>query len=987
MMSMRWTRLISLIILIYLVWGGVLTPQASLAQNSLEPIVLETNENGLSLVWRPPAYELTIIEVEGQLYSQIQMPGTTRSGQPGYPELPLYSSLLGLPTAGGAQLRLVEVERRVVQLPHPPLPAPIPQPVHPALLDPQSPLMGGPTIRQPDPAIYTEDVFYPEAIAELGPVEQMRHWRVARLIINPLRVNPVTSKMEVIDYVRLEIEFDQPASAAVSGLGTQSQSVPFARMMAATLLNPQASQWSAPAAPSLEAEVISPLSGDNLVKVTVAQAMLYALTYNDLAGAGLPVGTLDPRTLQLSRGWPRQEVAILVEGEADGVFNPGDRLLFYAEPEFSRFVDEDVYFLSYGQANGLRMSHQSANPAALPAGTAWRTAVAETNQLYDSHYAGRDGDYWYWSELRQPDKTSATHSIQVEAPLTSGPDATLTLWLQGYTDPGQNPDHRVAVSVNGNPVGEQTWNGAQAIEANFGVSATNLQTGPNQIRLSLPGLSGVTVEGAWFDAMRLTYPTSQGGATQLIFQGEAGQKAYTLTGWPSANLNVYNIADPVQPHRLTDYTLTLNGSTYTLSLGDADATPARYLVVPDNQITSPLSLTPAAVINDPPGGADYIIITHPNFASAISSLAAHRAAQGLRVVTVNVQAIYDAYGPGRMDPAAIKNFLEHAYTTWNPPAPTYVLLVGDGSYDFKNYSGYNPQTFIPPYLAHVDPWWGDTAADNQFVTLSGGDRLPEMLIGRLAVNTSAEVTTVVDKIIRYETTPVPGDWNARHIFVADDPDYAGDFYADSDQGYSQLKEPFVGQRFYYSSNGSSQSYIYTNVDTLRTLFLNSFNQGASIATFHGHSSWLQWAMEGVLRYYPPPYTGPNDLTSMNNQYRLPVVLEMTCFTGSFHRPEVATVDESLLNLSGGGAVAVWGSSGLGISTGHVSLQTGFYEAINDQGERNLGAAILAGKMKLNATGFHQDLLDTFTLFGDPALTMNFTITPFSNGVYLPIILR
>jgi hypothetical protein len=990
---MRWTRLISLTMLIYLVWGGVLTPRVSLAQSSLEPVVLETHEQGFSLAWRPPAYELAVIEVEGQPYSQIQMPGTTPSGQPGYPELPVYSSLVGLPTAGGAQLRLVEVERRVVQLPHPPLPAPVPQPVHPALLDPQSPLMGGPTVRQPDPAIYTEDAFYPEAIAELGPVEQVRHWRVARLIINPLRVDPVTGEMEVIDYVRLEVEFDQPASAAVIGFSEQGPSAPidpamaFARTLAATLLNPRASQWSAPPAPSLGAEEISPFSGDNLVKVTVAQAGLYALTYNELAGAGLPVGTLDPRTLQLSHGWPRQEVAILVEGEADGVFNPGDRLLFYAEPEFSRFVDEDVYFLSHGQANGLRMSNQSANPAALPAGTAWRTAVAETNQLYDSHYPGRDGDYWYWDMLRQPVETSGTYSVQLEAPLTTGPAATLTLWLQGYTDPGQNPDHRVAVSVNGNPVGEQTWNGAQAIEANFTVSAANLQAGTNQVRLSLPGLSGVTVEGTWFDAMRLTYPISQGGATQLIFQGEAGQKAYTLAGWPSANLKVYDITDPAQPRRLTDYNLTLNGSTYALSLGDAGPTPARYLVVPNNQIASPLSLTPAAVVNDPPGGADYVIITHPNFASAISPLAAHRAAQGLRVVTVDVQAIYDAYGPGRMAPEAVKTFLEHAFTTWNPPAPTYVLLVGDGSYDFKNYSGYNPQTFIPPYLAHIDPWWGETAADNQFVTLNGGDRLPEMLIGRLAVNTSAKVATVVDKIIRYETTPVPGDWNARQLFVADDPDYAGDFYADSDQGYSQVKEPFVGQRFYYSSGAGSEPYLYGDVETLRTLFLNNFNQGASIVTFHGHSSWLQWAVEGIFRYYPPPYTGPDDLTSMSNQYRLPVVLEMTCFTGSFHRPEVATVDESLLNLSGGGAVAVWGSTGLGISTGHVSLQTGFHEAINDQGERNLGAAILAGKMKLNATGFHQDLLDTFTLFGDPALTLNFTITPFSNGVYLPIILR
>jgi hypothetical protein len=340
-----------------------------------------------------------------------------------------------------------------------------------------------------------------------------------------------------------------------------------------------------------------------------------------------------------------------------------------------------------------------------------------------------------------------------------------------------------------------------------------------------------------------------------------------------------------------------------------------------------------------------------------------------------------------MDPAAIKNYLYHAYTAWPAPAPLYVLLVGDGSYDFKNYSGYNPPTYIPPYLAHVDPWWGETAADNRYVTLAGNDFLPDMIIGRLPVNPPAEAAVIVDKIIRYETTPTPGDWNARHLFVADNPDAAGNFHDDSDLGYNSVSEPFVGQKFYYSPNDSSQPYLYPTAETLRSTLLDNFNQGAGLITFHGHSSWLQWAVEGLFRYYWDSNPANNDLVTLRNQYRLPVVLEMTCFTASFHRPEYSTLDESLLRLAGGGAVAVWGSTGLGVSTGHQALQSGFGQAIYEQGEQNLGAAILAGKINLYATGFHQDLLDTFTLLGDPALTMNFSPTPFSTQVYLPLIQR
>jgi hypothetical protein len=633
------------------------------------------------------------------------------------------------------------------------------------------------------------------------------------------------------------------------------------------------------------------------------------------------------------------------------------------------------------------MSDRAANPGSLPAGTARRTSLAEVNQHYDSHYPGRDGDYWYWDDLRRPDNASGTYTIQLDPPLTGGPNATLSVWLQGYTDPSQNPDHRVAVSVNGTAVGEHTWNGTQAAEPSFTVPAHILNTGANQVSMSLPGLSGVSIEGVWLDALALTYPVQQGGNAQLTFQGETGQNAYTLTNWPDANLQVYDITDPVNPLRLTGYHVAPSGATYTLTLGDVDTTLARYLITPNNRLKTPQRLEAAGSLNEPANGADYIIITHPDFAAAIAPLAAHRAAQGLRVATIDIEAIYDTYGTGRLDPMAIKTFLEHAYTAWTLPAPTYVLLVGDGSYDFKDYSGYHPQTFIPPYLAHIDPWWGETATDNQFVTLIGNDSLPEMLIGRLAVNTSSEAATVVDKIIQYETNPSPGGWNARRLFVSDNPDAAGDFHADADQAYREITSPFVGQRFYYSDGSSNQSYIYTNAETLRTIFLNNFNQGAGLITFHGHSSWLQWAVEGLFLYYPYLSSNDNDLSKLHNQYRLPVVLEMTCFTGSFHRPEYATLDESLLNLPGGGAVAVWGSTGLGVSTGHISLQTGFYRAINNQSETNLGAATLAGKMDLYATGFHQDLLETFTLFGDPALKMNFTIVPFSNRVYLPIIQR
>ena len=46
-----------------------------------------------------------------------------------------------------------------------------------------------------------------------------------------------------------------------------------------------------------------------------------------------------------------------------------------------------------------------------------------------------------------------------------------------------------------------------------------------------------------------------------------------------------------------------------------------------------------------------------------------------------------------------------------------------------------------------------------------------------------------------------------------------------------------------------------------------------------------------------------------------------------------------------------------------------------EGQPILGLAVMAGKLKLSATGFHRDLLDTFTLFGDPALNLSNIFKP------------
>jgi len=65
-------------------------------------------------------------------------------------------------------------------------------------------------------------------------------------------------------------------------------------------------------------------------------------------------------------------------------------------------------------------------------------------------------------------------------------------------------------------------------------------------------------------------------------------------------------------------------------------------------------------------------------------------------------------------------------------------------------------SFVPPYLADVDPWMGETANENYYVSVSGSDILPDMHLGRLPVKTQAETTALVNKIIAYEGGAIVG---------------------------------------------------------------------------------------------------------------------------------------------------------------------------------------------------------------------------------------
>lgn len=810
------------------------------------------------------------------------------------------------------------------------------------------------------------DASLPASPVSLSEAGVMRGVRLMRLTIHPTFSEK--GRARALSAITVQVRFATPVATFLT------PGDPFHAALAGQIINPQHLVYAPRAAALAPALAVStPITA----QIVVSQTGLTAITYAHLLAAGFPLTTTNPISLQLGRAG--QAVALEWEGDADALFEPGEQLLFYAEPRFSRWSVEDVYQLSVVVGAGLRMASRAAAPTGLPAGVPTLTQAWEQNLFYTPQCycgpidAGRDSDRWVWDRLDflDPSRRTRTYNLTVPAVQTSAP-ASLVVWVVGTTDqPFFDIDHIVDFSLNGTRLGRISWDGRRAVTFTTALTPGILLSGSNALSLTLPGgwddLGIENVEVAWLDAFALTYgaSTATGLPDQVTFTGVASASAYTLTLSTVTGARLYDLTNPNQPQRLTGF--AVNGNS--LSLGDTAAGARRYTIVTDSARRAPVTVRLAQAPATTPG--DYLVISHANFVSALAPLLALRQAQGLTPTLTTLNPIYDTFGDGRVDPQAIRAYIQHVYASW-PTPPTYVLLVGDGTFDPKRYRASAKTTYLPAYLEVIDLVMGETAADNRYVAVDGADNLPDLLVGRLPVNTLAEAQTVVSKTVAYETAPAPGVWPATALLVADNPDGGGDFHAKA----NSLRQNYLFAPFY------APSLLYSGTPATLPAFRHSLtttlNSGLGLLIYLGHSWFTFWAQEMFLDVAEVP--------ALTNGARLPVVLQFTCFTGSFHDPTVDTLDESLIRHPNGGAVATWGSTGLNVAVGHQQLAQGYLESLARQRNPLVGAGILGGKLQVAAVGDAPDLIDAFTWLGDPALRYPLSALP-DDLIYLPVVRR
>jgi hypothetical protein len=797
----------------------------------------------------------------------------------------------------------------------------------------------------------------------------------------PIRKNAQTGKFEKL------ISYDLAVSSIASKVTTAVSS-------------------RAPAANSI-------LQSGSWYKIAVTTAGIYKLSYTFLKTLGIDVDALDPKNIRIYgngggmlpklNSVPRAddllENAIVVQGEADGIFNKEDYVLFYGQspnkwlhnsgniPEFSHemnlYSDSTYYFINVDKGAGKRILTQASSTTPV-------TNLVNTFDDYAFHESNdknliSSGNQWFGEFFDNIDSYDFSFNfpfIETTTPVTIK----------------VNMAARSENSTASFSVSSQSGASSIAIPSINGGSYEYAQTGSTYFNFT-PADPSITVNVtkqtpgaiAWLDYIEVNVRRKLVmSGNQLSFRdakavGPGHIAQYDLS--INAPISIWDITDPTNVH------LQSVNATNTIVEFALPADTLREFIA----FTGLSYLTPSVsghVENQNLHGLSnkgYVIVVHPDFYTEALQLAAiHEKQDNLSTVVVTPQQIYNEFSSGAQDITAIRDFVRMFYNraTTNSERPKYLLLFGDGSYNNKKGSVGNTN-FIPTYESDnsvnltasfvSDDFYGLLdSTEGVFAPNSQGEAI-DIGIGRFPVKTKSEAQAAVNKVISYIKTGVPpttanngcsnnqsspfGDWRNIVCFVADDDD--------SDLHLLGAEKLADTMGFYHQEYNIDKIYLdaYKQESTpggerypdVNDAIDKRIEKGCLIFNYTGHGGEVGLAHERIV-----DVSQINKWSNINN---LPLFFTATCEFSRYDDPNRTSAGEYTFLNPKGGAIALFTTVRLVYASFNSDLNESFFKAaftpVNGAMPR-LGDVFQImksqpGNLNLNSRNF--------SLLGDPALKL------------------
>ena len=666
-----------------------------------------------------------------------------------------------------------------------------------------------------------------------------------------------------------------------------------------------------------------------LLKVHVTQEGIYGVALQAIAdGMGRPLEEIlllaETGGLSFaSQGSPVPTIYDAVRGQ----------IVFHGHGVRNRYTREAAYLISEGA--GMAMAQRA--PGATEGATVFPAQVRfeEDRNVLDSPTVPID-DFFYWNYVIAGTGASSRLEFPLELTGAAG-DVALKVRLMGWTS---RTNHLAEFRFSGESVGSAAFFGQEAVEAELVIPAAAVSNGVNTLTVqgTLPaGNKSSAFVVDWIEAAfdRAVVPL-------------AGAAHFRVAGGASAS--AAGFAEPLA--------IALDEFGTPVWIADASGElPAKaWAVAPEDRRFAVIEAAAVPVLEPEPAAADawflaetnridYLVVVSRELEAAAQELAEYRAGQGLRVGVAVFEDICDLMANGLRTPEAIPELLSYTEAVW-AEAPWMVVLAGNGSYDYQGTLG-SEINHLPPMLVQTAE--GLFAAD-ELMADSGGDDLPDVAIGRLPALTAADLTAMIAKIKAYESG-FGEAWQNQLVLASDKVDLrAGNFTA-ANADIAALA-------------GVEYPVEVIDLDAMaiasaRAVLTNRFKDGAGFIHYTGHGGAQNWSKSSLLT--------KTDVAAMNNTSRPPVTVALSCLVGRYEAPGLDSMGELLMRRSGGGAVAVWGPSGLSRNDPAKALGEAFYRAVLQEGSGTLGLAILHAIRGLQGDLYSRDTLAVYNLLGDPAL--------------------
>gem|GEM_PF-54379 len=684
----------------------------------------------------------------------------------------------------------------------------------------------------------------------------------------------------------------------------------------------------------------SPLRQGDWYRMDVKDEGIYRIDRAFLQSAGIPAslfsninavrifgngGRMLPEDLLASRPAGLQEVARhVVDRNGNGQFDTDDYILFYGQSTrgwdysaktktfshvINHYTETNRYFITFAGPVGKGMDSIASIslPGAIrPPDFQGREFVEE--ERFNLFKSGRQ---WY-GQIFDPSASSAVIAISLP-----GIDTSKAVTYRIVLLSRAAVDESFKIEEGNSLLGRISTFGVDvaSIEYEFAYVtpvSTFTRRGPLQDSRSLIRVTyelQSTASRAWLDWIEILYRRRFNAVNDLLAfatPDTTGVVEYALSNFSSRDVLVFDVSDHSGVRRITGLTMDpLETGRFSFQMSQSAGSVREIIAVGPNGFKTPSGVQKVENSNlyGITTGAEFIIVTPKEFVAEAQRLKSHREARdSLTVIIAEGDQVFNEFSGGITDPMAVRDFLYRAYTTWKVKAK-YVLLFGDGHFDYKSIST-TARNWIPPYQTSESIHQIlSYASDDHFVMLNPANPRVSLAIGRLAANSVKEATIVVDKIIRYETQSATDPWRNRVTYVADDG-----LTSTRDEGsIHTYQSEILAQHFTPPSIEKRKIFIIEYPTTssasgrrkpeANRAIIDAINRGTLIINYTGHGNPQLWAHEAI-------FTREASLPQLTNRDRLMLLVAATCDFARYDNPSEQSAGEEIITMERGGAIGV-----------------------------------------------------------------------------------